>query len=212
MQVIGATLGQGIFPTGNRIDETEINGKCVPFTVCDVGNIAVFARAADLGISGHESPAELDKNETVLANVKQLRGKVAYKVGMCRDWERVDEESPMIPMIALVSPATDDTAHLQSRLFLDNRCHSSMAGTVGICTAACSRARWTLVHNMLDLVDIKSKIVNIQHPSGILPISVEQHPTTGIENEPSFKTLSFVRTARYIFQGSLFIPDDLNIN
>lgn len=201
-----------MFPTGNRIDMTDIDGKRVQFTVCDVGNIVAFARAADLGISGYEPPAEIDRNETLIAIIKQLRGKVACKVGMCKDWARVDEESPMIPMVALVSPATEDGAHLQSRLFLDNRCHSSMAGTVGICTAACSRAQWTVVYDMINPMDFKSKMLNIQHPSGILPISVHQNYCTGTDNEPIFGALSFVRTARYIFQGSLFIPDKFQMN
>ena len=198
-----------MFPTGNRVDETRVDGQCIQFTVCDVGNIVAFVRAADLGTSGSEPPAEINAIEAVIANVKQLRGKVACKVGMCRDWARVDEESPMIPMIALLSPPTQDGAHIQSRLFLDNRCHSSMAATVGICTAACSRAPGTLVHDMSRPADAKSNIMNIQHPSGILPISVDHHlPSTGTENEPSFNTLSLVRTARYIVQGALFLPDN----
>ena len=56
--------------------------------------------------------------------------------------------------------------------------------------------------------DLQKDSLQIQHPSGILPVSVS---TEGNDNAglPVFKTLSFVRTARYIFQGNLMVPEDL---
>lgn len=168
--------------------------------------------ARDIGISGNESPAAINSDKDLIAKVKQLRGKIAVKVGKCKDWTRVDEESPMMPMVVLISLPTIDGAHIQSRLFLDNRCHTSMAGTGAICTAACSRLSSSLVHNLLGPTPLQSPVFNIQHPSGIIPISLETDSSMMKDGLPNFKTLSFIRTARYIFQGSLFIPDDLDLS
>lgn len=86
-----------------------------------------------------------------------------------------------------------------------------MAGAGATCTAACSRIEGSLVANLMDTTALKEKVFNVQHPSGILPISIEDgsKDSNGL---PTFKTLSFVRTARYLFKGELFIPEDLQLS
>jgi hypothetical protein len=175
-----------------------------------VGNILVFARAKDFAISGSETPIILDANKPLIARVKELRGKVAEMVGMCKDCSKVDVESPTIPIVMLVSPATVFKGHLLLRLILDDRCHTSMAGSGGICTAACSRVPGSVVNQLLDATGLEEKTFNIQHPLGIMPIFVETElPNRNGDSAPRLKTLSFVGTARRILKGSLSVPDDI---
>lgn len=162
------------------------------------------------GLSESEKPTILDNNRDIIQRVKELRGKAACIVGMCQNWSDVDIESPMVPIVALVSAATNPEAHVQSRLFLDNQCHSSMAGTGGICTAACSRLPGSIVNGLLKATDLGEKILNIQHPLGILPISVGTTSQRGMTGEiPEFEILSFIRTSRRICDGRLYVPDDV---
>lgn len=207
---IGGACDRGALPTGRTVDRiTTSGGQDVEYTVCDVANIIVFARAADLGINGNEAPGVLDKDSPLIAKVKELRGKVAQAVGMCKNWENVDTESPALPMVALVSPATTPEGHIQSRLFLDNKCHTAMAGTGSVCHAACSRIPGTIVNQMLRPGTEKENVLNIQHPSGIMPaaVTLKNAPTGG--QVPDFKTLSFVRTARRILKGDIDVPDNV---
>ena len=81
--------------------------------------------------------------------MKELCGKVAQKVGMCQNWELVHEQSSMIPMVVLVSSSSNQKCHVQPRLFLDNKCHPSMAGAGTVCTAACTRVKGSVVNELL---------------------------------------------------------------
>ena len=206
--VTGASLDKGMLPTGNAFDTISLGDRDIEVSICDVANIIAFVTSKDLGISGNEKPSDLNSQKDVIARVKEVRGRAAELVGMCKDWRRVDEDSPMLPMVALVSPPTSNDAHVQSRLFLDNQCHSSMAGTGGVCTAACSRISGSVVQSVMAAKDLQIDSLQIQHPSGILPVSVstEGNDDAGL---PVFKSLSFVRTARYIFQENLMVPEDL---
>lgn len=206
-QVIGATLGGDALPTGRAIDHTDIDGVEIEFSVCDVANMLVFARAKDFGIKGNETSKALDADAALLAKIKQLRGKACQMLGMCKDWRTVDDYCPMMPMLALVSPAINSKCHIQSRLFLDGKCHTSMAGTGGTCTAACSRINGTIVNKLMTDSALDEDTLNIQHPVGCIPIVVK---TKGERNGiPEFETLSFVRTSRRFLDGRLYIPDDV---
>ena len=190
------------------MDSITINSISVEYTICDVGNIIVFARAQDLGIQGNEKPADLDNDPALIARVKELRGKAAQKVRMCKYWELVDEESPMIPMVSLVSSSTISETHIQSRLFLDNKCHTSMAGTGAICTAACSRVTGSVVNQLISTKNLQKTTLEIQHPLGQIPVVVKIKPKFN-SNVPDYESLSFIRTSRRILDGSLFVPDDV---
>ncbi|EXJ65688.1 uncharacterized protein A1O5_11215 [Cladophialophora psammophila CBS 110553] len=206
--VIGAALSSGVLPTSNSLDTIVINDSNIDITICDVGNIIVFARAKDLGLAGNEKPSDLDNDPALIARVRELRGKAAQMVGMCKNWELVDAQSPMLPMVALVSPPTDSDCDVQSRLFLDNKCHTSMAGTGAICTAACSRVDRSVVNQLLTERHSQKTTLNIEHPLGSIPVLVKVRSTSS-QKVPEFETLSFVRTARRILEGSICVPDNV---
>lgn len=207
-QVLGATLNSGVLPTASALDSTVINDKLIECTICDVGNIIVFARAEDLGIQGNEKPADLNNDPSLIARVKELRGKAAQRVGMCKSWKLVDEQSPMIPMVALVSASTIPDAHIQSRLFLDNKCHTSMAGTGAICTAACSRVTGSVVAQLISAESLQKSTFEIQHPLGQIPVVVKTR-SSPLDAVPEYDSLSFIRTSRRLLDGSLRVPDDV---
>ncbi|KEF61033.1 uncharacterized protein A1O9_02597 [Exophiala aquamarina CBS 119918] len=205
--VAGGTLDKGLLPTGNPIDEIKLGDKTVHVTITDMANLFGFARAKDLLINGGEKALDLTGDNALIARVKRLRGLVAQRVGLCKDPEKVDEESPMFPMIVLISKPTTNEPHVQSRLFLDNKCHTAMALTGAVATTACGKIRNSVINLMLDTKAASTNTFKIQHPGGILPISVQtEYPD---ENGlPSFETLSFMRTSRYLFKGDIFIPED----
>ena len=190
------------------IDQLDCTFGQVDTTFCDVGNPIVFAEATRLGIQGNETAPAIDNNDILLARAKEVRGRMAQKLGKCKDWEKVDEESPMLPMVALISKATSKTGNIQSRLILDNHCHPSMAGTGGICTTTVSRISGSVVSRLLAPGSLESDTLEIQHPDGYLPIRVHSKQSDS-GSLPSFGLLGFMRTARYLMQGRLFIPADV---
>lgn len=205
---VGATLGKGILPTGNTINQTLVDGQNINFTACDVANLVVYAHARDFNISllGEDvTSAALTANTGLILKIKQLRGKAAQMIGMCRNWEDVDRDCPFLPMVCLVDCSLQEN-HISTRLFLDNMCHESMAGTGAVCTTACSRITGSIVQNASSNVQqmLDDKVMRISHPRGVMAVSVEVVETTG--SDIQFRTLSFVRTARRIMDGHVYIP------
>ena len=211
-QALGATLKRGILPTAKEMDFVNLGQKNVGITICDVGNITVFARAVELGISGAESSRNLNADKDLLGRVKEIRGKAAQLVGMCNNWVDVDRESPMLPLVVLVSEVVTSGAHLQSRLFLDNACHTAMAATGAICTAACSQISGSIVSKIIANPDFLDRTLKIEHPMGVIPIVVERDNDNSAGSSISnvhFKTLSSIRTSRRILDGKVYIPSDV---
>jgi 2-methylaconitate cis-trans-isomerase PrpF/2-methylcitrate dehydratase PrpD len=209
-ETIGAALSKGLLPTEHPIDCVEVGNRTVTFTLCDVANICVFATAAEFGVTGHESAAELTGNAGLVAAVKELRGKAAQMIGMCDDWKKVDEQSPFLPMVALIAPppasqASMRSSYLSGRLFLDNMCHESMAGTISMCLGACSLIKGSVVFQQIGEAAAQERVLNIGHPLGIMTIAVEVENQMA-STEPKFRTLSFVRTSRRLMAGHVYIP------
>ncbi|KAF5523843.1 3-methylitaconate isomerase [Colletotrichum aenigma] len=75
------------------------------------------------------------------------------------------------------------------------------------------RRRMLPTGNAIDRLDASETLAEdefvIQHPAGHLPISVKTDDCEGYSGTPTFQRLGFMRTARYIFQGNLFIPSGL---
>jgi 2-methylaconitate cis-trans-isomerase PrpF len=205
-ETIGATLGKGLLPTGNTTDTVQVGNRMITFTICDVANITIFTTAAEFSVTCREPAAELTANVKLIAEVRELRGKVAQIVGMCEDWKDVDVQSPFLPMVALIGPdSQSQTSHLSVRLFLDNMCHESMAGTVSMCLGACSRIKDSVVFRQIGQAAVQERILNIGHPLWVMPIAIEVKNKSA-STEPIFSTLSFVRTARRLMDGHVYVP------
>ncbi|KAK6062774.1 3-methylitaconate isomerase [Seiridium cupressi] len=209
MDYSNAAIPKNMLPTGNVIDKLDCTFGTVEATVCKVANPIGFATAASLGLKGNETASKIDSEHDLISGVREVRGRIAHLLGTCQDWEKVDDQSPMLPMVVLVSSPTSREGNIQSRLFLDNHCHPAMAGTGAVCTTAASRIKGSIVNRLLTPSALESDKLVIQHPKGHLPITVEVHDGGSSTKFPVFDILGFARTARYLFQGQLFVPADL---
>ncbi|KAJ5610278.1 hypothetical protein N7510_006997 [Penicillium lagena] len=203
---IGAILSKGILPTGRPIDVVNVGGKDIEVTACDVANPCVFVNAHDFGITGYEIAADLTANESWILKCQELRGKVAELLGLTNDWTTWDTISPFAPLPIFVAPPQYPAkGHVSARLFLDKMCHESMAGTGAICSAACSRVPGTIVNKLIGKA-AELDTLDIIHPIGIMSVCVQMEGNLGSDGLPVFRTLSFVRTARRIMDGTVYIP------
>ncbi|KFZ25133.1 hypothetical protein V502_00388 [Pseudogymnoascus sp. VKM F-4520 (FW-2644)] len=211
---IGAALSNGVIPSGNAIDLVTIGDKKVEITVCDVANICVFVAAKDMGISGTETADQINLDLPLIARCKELRGRASQLLGMCKEWEKVDEQSPGLPMVVLVSPQHDESSegHIVSRLLLNNSCHDSMAGTGSICTAACGWVTGSVVNRQLKAGVMPDEVFTISHPLGYIPVMVKRIADIDSKKSevqtmnPEFSVLAIVRTSRRIMDGHLYVP------
>ena len=122
----GSVTGS-LFPTGRRIDVIDgLEVSCI-----DAAMPLVIVRARDLGLTGRESPAELDADRALLDRIEALRCAAGRAMGLG------DVSTSVVPKPVIAS-AGDGDASVTSRYFTPRRCHASHAvtGAIGVATAA----------------------------------------------------------------------------
>ena len=78
-QTVGSITGK-LLPTGNPVDEVDVPGYgVIRMSFVDMANPLVFVRAKDLGLTGTETPAEVDENPETLKMLEACRG----EIGLC---------------------------------------------------------------------------------------------------------------------------------
>ncbi|MEG1770420.1 MAG: 4-oxalomesaconate tautomerase, partial [Comamonas sp.] len=188
----GAVTGQ-IFPTGQRID--TIQGLQV--TCIDAAQVMVLVRAADLGLRGDETPAQLDANAELLARLEALRREAGLRMGMG------DVSNSVLPKPVIVS-AGQAPGSVVSRYFTPLRCHRSHAVTGAIGVAAAHVLPGTVITDTFQLASAGTRRVEVLHPAGRIHVDVELSEVDG-----HFKLVqaALVRTARKILEGTLYVTE-----
>ena len=150
--------------------------------------------ASQLGVSGSETPAQLDANSALLERLEALRLKAGKAMGLG------DVSGMVIPKPVLVSkPRYDGT--LQVRYFMPHNCHRALAitGAVGLATACVSPG--TVIADLLGEGAQQLAEVRLEHPSGGIDVALTR---SGAEGQTI--QASVVRTARRLFSGFVYAP------
>ncbi|EHQ87596.1 2-methylaconitate cis-trans isomerase PrpF family protein [Desulfosporosinus youngiae] len=201
-----------VLPTGKARDTLNIEGfGQLEASIVDVANPMVFVRAKDLGLTGIETPAEINGNQEMLGLLEKIRGKAATMIGMAKDEADALKHSPAFPMIAFVSEPQDyadfttgrmiraDQVDFVSRLMYMQVMHKTYAGTGTTCTGAAAKIPGTIAY---EVCQAKSSEVRIGHPAGVIEIEVEVEAKAA---ELQVKRAAFGRTARRIMDGYVYI-------
>ena len=205
-----------LLPTGNAVDRLEVEGfGPLDMSLVDIGNAHVFVRAADLGLTGTETAAEIDAKPELRALLERIRGTGAARMGMVSSAAKSREESPATPLIGMISPPADyrDELHkrtvqasevdLVSRLMFMQQMHKTYAGTSTVCTGVASRIPGTIVNEALRQQDAtpNRNEVRIGHPAGVIETEADVRQT----NEGfTVHRATLGRTARRIMEGYVF--------
>ena len=188
----GSVTGS-LFPTGRRID--AIDG--LPVTCIDAAMPLVLMRAADLGLHGRETPAQLDADAALLARIEAVRRAAGLAMGLG------DVSASVVPKPVIVS-AGDDPDSITSRYFTPRRCHAAHAvtGAIGVATA------FALPGTVASGAPARdgTRTVSVLHPQGRIAIEVL---VAGQGEAASVQRAALVRTARKILQGDLHLPEDV---
>src|SRR5919106_4807656 len=121
----GSSCG-ALLPTSNATD--EIDGVAV--TMIDNGMPCVILRAADMGISGTETPAELEADQALRARLEAIRLRAGALMNLS------DVAANSVPKMTMVSAPRSGGA-ISTRTFIPHRCHKSIGvlGAVSVATA-----------------------------------------------------------------------------
>lgn len=210
--VVGGITGR-LLPTGSPKDVIQAGGKAYTVSVVDAGNVVVFIRAEELGLTGTETPAQIDGDAALMDRIEEIRGKVCQKIGLVERWEDAKQVTPYQPFFAMVSPPAAHTCFngirveagqvdVVSRLTFMLKMHKAYPVTGTVATGAVARVKGSVVWDLLSEKAKEEEVLRIGHPSGIIPI--EALANSG-EEDTQIKKLGVYRTARMIMEGQVYV-------
>jgi 4-oxalomesaconate tautomerase len=191
MDVVGGATG-ALLPTGNLRDTFD----GVPVTSMDVAMPVVIARAADLGLTGLETAAELDANAPLMARIEAIRLQAGAAMGMG------DVAQSVTPKFAILAPPRLGGA-VAARYFMPWACHPSMAVTGAQCLAACVLTPGSIAEGLAEPPAGSPALVRIEHPTGTIEVTVDAE--VGPEGF-TLRSAGLVRTARLLARGEVMVP------
>lgn len=192
--IAGGTCG-ALLPTGRAVD--TIDG--VEVTLIDNGMPVVVIRAADLGIVGTESPAELDADDGLRERLESIRLQAGELMGLG------DVTDTTVPKLTMVSGPSAE-GDISTRTFIPHRCHEAIGvlGAVSVATAALLPD--SPGASMLRPGAGDDGTIVCEHPTGTFTASVDldlRGPT------PVATRAGIIRTARALMDGVVFPRPDI---
>lgn len=182
----GSSCG-ALLPTGNEID--TVNG--VDVTMIDNGMPCVVMRAADMGITGDETPEDLENNATLRTKLEAIR----LLCGPLMNLGDVTDKT--VPKMTMVS-APNNGGAISTRTFIPHRCHKTIGvlGAVSVATA-CLLGK-SPAHNLANVGQGTQRDLAIEHPTGEMTV-VATLDDTGV-----VASAAILRTARKLMDGVVY--------
>jgi 4-oxalomesaconate tautomerase len=193
--VAGSSCG-ALLPTGNVADEIE--GTRV--TCIDNGMPVVCLAAADFGLTGQESPAELEAGAELTKRVEAIR----LAAGPLMNLGDVTDKT--VPKMSLLSPPVHGGA-VSTRTFIPHRVHEAIGvfGAVSVATACLLPGSVASEIAVIPDGDPEGGIdLDVEHPTGFFTVTLSVG--TGADGTPVVTRSALLRTARLLMRGEVFVP------
>jgi 4-oxalomesaconate tautomerase len=177
-------------------------------TCIDNGMPVVCIGASDLGLSGQESPAELEGNAEVTKRVEAIR----LAAGPLMNLGDVADQT--VPKMSLLSPPAHGGA-ISTRTFIPRRVHEAIGvlGAVSVATACLLPG--SVANEIAVLPDQAGgdqaggdqagggTEIEVEHPTGFFTVTLE----VDVSGDTFTVTRSaLLRTARLLMRGEVFVP------
>ena len=182
----GSTCG-ALLPTGNESDTVE----GVEVTMIDNGMPCVVMSAEDMGITGDETPEELEANDELRAKLEKIR----LACGPLMNLGDVKEKS--VPKMTMVSPAKNGGC-VSTRTFIPHRCHKAIGvlGAVSVGTACMLKSGPAA--KIAKIPDGNPKTLSVEHPTGEFSV------VATLDDKGELVSAGVLRTARKLMDGMVF--------
>ena len=189
--VAGSSCG-ALLPTGNVVD--VVSGVSV--TCIDNGMPVVCLNAADFGISGYETPSELEANDILRARVEEIRLAVGPMMNLG------DVTNATVPKMSLLAPAREGGL-VSTRTFIPHRVHESIGVLGAVSVATACMLPGSVAADIAGVTDVGSSLdIEVEHPTGFFTVSMEVDHSGDL---PSVKKSALLRTARMLMRGEVFV-------
>lgn len=157
----------------------------------DNGMPVVVLRGADLGVTGDETPEELETNEALRAKLETIR----LTCGPLMKLGDVAEKS--VPKMTMVTTPKVGGA-VNTRTFIPHRCHKTIGvlGAVSVATACLLDGAPAAA--LAETGEGETRTLSIEHPTGEMSV-IARLDETGTPI-----SAAILRTARKLMDGAVF--------
>jgi|TARA_R110000823_G_C15952088_1_gene502003 4-oxalomesaconate tautomerase len=197
LDIAGSSCG-ALLPTGNTLDVIEgVEVSCI-----DNGMPVVLLKAEDFGLSGAESPAELEANAALKEKIEAIRLAAGKLMNLG------DVTSKTVPKMSLIS-APLAGGSINTRTFIPHRVHEAI-GVLGSVSVATGCMLPGSVAQSVAAVPAADGVcqLEVEHPTGFFTVEME---VAGSDSLDSFtvKRAALLRTARLLMRGEVMVPAEL---
>ena len=192
LDIAGSSCG-ALFPTGNAVD--TILG--VDVTCVDNGMPVVLLNAQDFGLSGNESPNELESNTALCKHIESIRLQAGQMMNLG------DVSKKTVPKMSLVS-RPNAGGLINTRTFIPHRVHDAIGvlGSVSVATACVLQG--TVASKLLQQsFNDGSIVVDVAHPTGQFSVEMDISNSASL-SEFVVHRAALLRTARLLMRGEAF--------
>lgn len=166
----------------------------VEVTCVDNGMPTILIPAASLKATGYEDPQDLEADAGLAARLHEIRLAAGELMGLG------DVTDTTVPKLTLLAPPRDGGA-VTTRTFIPVRCHTAIGVLGAASVAAGLRIEGSVAAPLATLPEHGDRL-RIEHPTGFTDI--ESTLAIGADGLPRAERTAVVRTARKIFDGTVF--------
>jgi 4-oxalomesaconate tautomerase len=191
LDVAGSSCG-ALLPTGSVADAID----SIQVTCIDNGMPVVVMRAEDLGVSGAETPEQLERNVALKARVERIRLHLGPRMNLG------EVTNKTVPKMCLVSVPRHGGA-ISTRTFIPHRVHEAIGvlGAVSVATACVIPG--SVAAAVARISGGERHRLEIEHPTGFFTVDME---VAVKNNDVTVKKSALLRTARKLMHGEVFVP------
>lgn len=185
-----------LFPSGHSVDVLDGPEGPIEVTIVDAGAPVVMVEARAFGLTGQESPAQLDERVALLAHLEQVRRLAAVRAGMV---DTVENAQRAVPKLALVAPPDPDQhGDLVVRMLSMGRTHPAIAITGSVALTMAAENPQTIAGRTRASAG-SSSVLTLLTPAGMVRTwskRLGQRPAVAV-----------LRSARWLGEAALAIPE-----
>lgn len=191
LDIAGSSCG-ALLPTGNGLDVVEDTAV----TCIDNGMPEVVLRAADFGLTGYETPAELEANGALRERLERIRRAAGLRMNLG------DVANKTVPKMCLIAPPRQGGL-VSTRTFIPHTVHEA----IGVLGAVSTATACLLPGSVADGIAVSpanpDQGYSVEHPTGEFTVRLEltvQNGTVRVGKS------GVIRTARLLSRGEVLVP------
>lgn len=206
----GAVTGK-LLPTGHVLDRIDLGADgAFDATLIDATSPIVYVAAADFGLTGAETPDEIEAKRDILPKLDRIRRAAGVMMGLADAPEKIGLQTPRIAMVAAPAPfrsldgetCAAETFDIATRMISMGRVHRAIPGTGGLNLGVATQIPGSLPNRLSRPANAFGE-VRVANPSGLVSVGAVVRDDNGRWTADS---AVLFRTARRLMQGQVAVP------